>query len=110
MSQKPDYVLKVGDTLPKLEATLINKKTGQPIGDITSATVVFRYKVRGTAAWVSLNTVAILNGPKAIVEVTWSPGDTSTVGDYDMEFVVTFPAGVMTVPNVRCLLLRISEC
>lgn len=110
MSQKPDYSLKIGDTLPKLEAQLVNNKTGQPIGDITTATVVFRYKVRGTTVWTTLNTVAILNGPKAIVEVTWTIGDTDTVGDYDMDFVVTFVDGQMTVPNVGCSLLRISSC
>ena len=110
MSRKPDYALKVGDTLPKLEAQLINKKTGKPIGDLTGATVVFRFKLPSAAVWTTITTVAILNAAKAIVEVTWVGADTATAGDFDMEFKVTFPTGVMSVPNVGCLLLRISDC
>jgi hypothetical protein len=107
---KPDFVLAVGDTLPKLEAQLINAKTGAPIGDLTGATVVFNYKVRGTSTWTALTSVAIIDDSKAIVEVTWNPGDTDVSGDYDMQFVVTFPSGQMTVPNHGCLLLSISTC
>lgn len=107
---KPDFVLAVGDTLPKLEAQLINSKTGAPIGDLTGATVVFNYKAKGDPTWIPITTVAIIDAAKAIVEVTWNPGDTDTPGEYDMQFVVTFPTGQMTVPNHGCLSLSISSC
>jgi hypothetical protein len=106
----PDFTLKVDDTLPKLEAQLVNKKTQKPIGDLTGATVVFRYKLQGTSTWTEILTVAIINAAKAIVEVTWAPTDTDTPGDYDVEFKVDFPTGRMSVPNVGCLLLLIADC
>jgi hypothetical protein len=110
MARKPDFSLKVGDRLPKLEAQLINKKTGKPIGDLTGSTVVFRYKLQSATTWETIAAVAILNAAKAIVEVTWGATDTDTPGDYDMEFQVAFPTGQMSVPNVGCLLLRIGQC
>jgi hypothetical protein len=111
MSTKPDFVLKVDDRLPELQAQLVNKKTRKPVADLTGTVVTFRFKLRGTSTWTSITPVTIVDGPKAIVSVAWGVGDTATAGDYDMEFKITFAdTRVMSVPNEGCLLLRISDC
>lgn len=110
-TSKPDFVLKVGDRLPELQAQLINKKTRKPVADITTATVTARIKLKGTSTWVTITAVTVVDGPKAIVNIAWEAGNTATAGDYDLEFKITFPdTRVMSVPNEGCLLLRISDC
>lgn len=93
------FSVKKGDLLPKLRATLRDGR-GSPL-DLTTATGV-AFRMRATAGGslkIDLAACAVIAPATAgVVEYTWAGTDTDTVGDFDGEFIVTWPGGPQTVP------------
>lgn len=93
------YIIKKGDTLPWLRATL-RQGNGDPI-DLTDAEVIkFIAKSKGTPPKVINKTVLVIDAASGLIEVSWSSSDTDTAATFDCEFEITWDPGFLqTVPN-----------
>lgn len=97
--------VKRGDTQP-LDRTL--KRGGSAI-DLTAATVEFHMTQREGSKEVS-GACSLLSAAAGQVRFTWGGTDTDTVGDYDVEWEVTYSNGkVETVPNFGYADLRVVQ-
>jgi hypothetical protein len=91
------YTLHLGDTMPKIEATL---REDGAVYDLTAATsVTLRYRLaRGTV--VTEKTCVIDDAAKGEVSYTWQAGDITEPGNYLASWRVDFPGGArVTWPN-----------
>jgi len=100
-------MMKRGDTLPVLERTL-QYSSGTAI-NLTGATVRFKTRNRDTGAVVTNGLCTVVSATAGTVSYTWQSADTATAGEYDAEFEVTFPSGVLSVPNFGFLRLSVGE-
>ncbi len=100
------FTIKQGDTLPILEAQLIDC-TGNPINlDLCG---VYFHMARYSRSIIN-RPVTIVDMDSGKVKVEWQPGDTSTVGTYQCEFEVNMPDGkIITVPNNGYFLIEIIK-
>lgn len=83
------FKMKIGETARALRVAL------QPASRVlTGATVVFRMKRKGGANVIANGaaTIVIATGTPT-VEYTWQAGDVAQRGDFEAEFVVTYPGG-----------------
>ncbi len=99
------FTIKQNDTLPNLEAQLVDFE-GNPINLDLCGVHFHMSNFRGE---VKVNKPAIVvdveNGK---VKVEWDPGETDTVGTYKCEFEVNMPDGkIITVPNDGYFLISI---
>ncbi len=103
----PDFIIKSGDTRPRLEATL--KLNGTAL-DLTSCTVKFTMKNSASGSvLINKETCQILPG-SGIVAYDWPTGSTNIIGDFNAEFEVTDTLGsVITFPNNSYVKVRIKE-
>ena len=100
------FTIKQNDTLPNLEAQLLDY-TGSPI-NLDLCGVHFHMNKYGTN---------IINRPAMItdaingrVKIEWQQGDTGVVGTYQCEFEVNMPDGkIITVPNDGYFLISIVK-
>lgn len=94
-----NWVMKQGDLLPVLDATLLDEN-GVPI-NVTGLTVAFHLRKTGATA-LKVNAACSLVTPnQGLVRYTWVSGDTDTVGEYEGEFEITYaaPTRTLTCPN-----------
>lgn len=110
-----DFYIKSGDTSPDLVTTLLDAD-GAAV-NLTGATVRFLMRPRGETE-LTVDGTAVIDDDETsgIVSYQWAEadplydivGDTTTAGDYDAEFEVTFADGsVQTFPNSRYLRIKI---
>lgn len=103
-----DFFIKRGDLLPKIRSTLKNS-SGAPLR-LTGATVNLRMSSIGMTPAVSFERPAtVIDEVAGIVEYAWQAGDTAVVGNYQSEWAITFPEGVMTVPNFKFITVQIRD-
>lgn len=100
------FHIKQNDTSPALRAEL--KDADDNAVDVREASVEFHMRpVGGTTAVVSAPG-SVIDGVNGIVEYSWVNGDTSTVGNYEAEFQVTFAnSKIETFPNSRYIKVKI---
>ncbi len=93
-----DFFIKVGDTLPPVEAVLADALG--PVG-LTGATVRWHMRLEGTTGALKANAPAVIvSALDGAVRYDWAPADTDTPGVYEAEWEVTFPdSSVITFPN-----------
>jgi hypothetical protein len=95
------FEIKEGDTSPFLSTVLLDGE-GVPL-DLTNATgVTLTMAMCDHPRTVVLNAVAADFNATAAGEVwyEWQAGDTDTPGMYNIEWTVTYPAGmILTVPS-----------
>jgi hypothetical protein len=101
------FVIKQNDTLPSLEAQLIDY-AGAPI-DLDLCGVHFH--MQGYNGLVKINRpTTIVNVETGDVKVEWQTGDTDTVGTFKCEFEVNMPDGkIITVPNDGYFLISVVK-
>lgn len=90
-----DYTLKQHDTFPSFDATLTDS-LGAAI-NLTGSTV----RVYMSSGATLINGSCTIVSPTAgTVTYTWVTGDTNTIGDYNVEWEITYGSGAIeTVPN-----------
>lgn len=93
-----DFTIKSGDTAPALTATLYDGAT--PV-NLTGATVTIRMRAIGYPLPLLDDVPAVITDPQGgKVSYQWQAGDTDEVGDYEVEWTVTFAGGgVQTFPT-----------
>ena len=100
-----DFFIKVGDTLPWIEAVL--EDDAGPIS-LAGATVKFKMRLQGTTVLKVDGDVVIDDAVLAEVHYPWVPADTDTAGIYEAEWEAAFPSGAkLTFPNDRHLLVMV---
>lgn len=100
------FTIKQGDTLPILEAQLIDC-AGNPI-NLELCGVHFHMSRHGTN--IINRSAAITDIENGRVKIEWQEGETSTVGTYQCEFEVNMPDGkIITVPNNGYFLIEIIK-
>ena len=105
----PDFSIKVDELLPKLVGTCVDEN-GDVI-DLTNATAVkLKMMNPGDQGSPKIDSAANFLAPKTDgrVEYIWQGTDTDTDGDFDAEFLVTFPGGPTHFPNHRYMEIRIK--
>lgn len=109
MAHENVFPIKQGDLYPPIEATLKNRKTGQPIDLTNAVSVEFRMRNRVSGAIIS-GVGAFAHRKQGRVRYQWVAGNTAIVGDYDCEWVVTWPGPApQTVPSSGFDLVTITE-
>ena len=105
----PTFNIKQNDTSPNLEVFLRDDKN-RPI-NITGAAVVFHMRNRSdNSVTINGGSVTIVSGPLAQVRYVWSASNTSTTGNFDGEFQVTFSDGTIeTFPNDDYIRIVITD-
>lgn len=99
-------VLKRGDTLPVLQAQLLDSE-GNPVNLTTAEQVRFLMIDRKGNPVVDAPAF-IVNAEEGFVQFFWRPEDTSQVGSFNAEFEVTFDDGsILTFPNDRYFTIQI---
>lgn len=92
-----DFYLKKGDLVPVLSLTL--QDADGEVVDLTGAIVQFNYQLRNPEGSVINRYPIIYDAENGIIEYYWEAADTSTIGIYNGEFVVTFDDNTqMTFP------------
>lgn len=100
-----DFFIKRNDTLPRIES-LLKYSDGKPVSLVGAQQVQFVYKLvrplgslsEPNSAVVKIGT--ILDAQQGKVAYQWLPGDTTTPGQYQAEWRITFAGGgQLTIPN-----------
>jgi len=103
-----DFYIKKGDLLPVLRVEL-NDASDNSVS-ISGATVAFNYKLRTNGSSVVNRSAIIEDETNGIVQYPWVSGDTSTLGIYNGEFVVTFAGGKQTTfPQGNPIVFEVVE-
>lgn len=109
----PDEHIKQNDTSPKLERTYFTNRDIDSTGVTVSSVNVHMAERGGTT--VSLDSTATLesedyDADSITVSYDWQAGDTDTVGEYNVEFEITYSDGeVETFPKDGYIHLKISK-
>jgi len=102
-----DYIIKRGDLLPALTATL-KDHTGTPANLTGYTAMQLRYRLPGGA--VTTKTATISDAPNGVVSYAWGAGDTDVAGTYEAEWRGTGPAGKQqTWPTNGYFAFQITE-
>lgn len=83
-----DFYIKQGDLLPVLRAQLTDLN-GTSV-NISGAAIDFNYKLKSPTGVFVQRAAVIEDAANGIVQYPWVSGDTSSLGLYIGEFVVTF--------------------
>lgn len=102
-----DFFLKQGDLLPKLAATFTDG-TGAAV-NLAGCTVSLRIRAFGIGTVTAILPCAIVDAAAGKAEHTWLAGETSVAGDFQADFLITTPTGIMTIPNDKSLVLSIAS-
>ena len=103
-----DFVLKRGDRLPALEATLQDAE-GRGV-DLAGATVRFLWRpAADSSGVVSARTATVTDAAAGAVRVDWQAGDLASAGAFVAEFEADFGGLKLTFPNSRFLKFRVVE-
>lgn len=90
------FTIKQNDLLPKLEAVLSDEDGPIDLSAVTGVSFRFHHKESGATSTAA----AIIVTPAAgLVRYEWQAGDTSLVGDYWGEFVISWAGALETVPS-----------
>lgn len=109
-----DFHLKISDTLPILEATLL-EADGSKINVSAATSVTFRMRVKQLDPFIDILCVVIDDGTPALrgrVDVPWTvtADSTTTAGFYKALFKVLFPGPLtLSVPNKGCKTIEIEN-
>jgi hypothetical protein len=99
-----DFCIKTSDQLPELEATL-ERKDGTAV-DLTGCSVSLVWVNRTTGARKSGNAVVVSTAGD--VKYSWVSGDLPVPGDYQAEWVATYPDGkTETFPNYSYIEIKV---
>lgn len=105
-----DFVIKKGNLLPVVEATLKDAKDN-PV-DLTGMTVKFVMRLVG-ATLPKINTAATVDldqvNNKGKVSYDWAGTDTDTAGIYEAEWEVTIGGKKQNFPNSNHLVVKIFD-
>lgn len=97
------FTIKQNDSRPRLVAVLkdsVGEDDEAPIDLSSAASVKVIIRPNGGGAVKVTATVTVLDDVNGVVSYEWQPGDTDTVGDFDVEWEITWAdAGIETVPN-----------
>jgi hypothetical protein len=85
-----DFSIKSGSTSPPLVVTLMD---GDTPAVLTGATVRIRMRSRLGGALVVDSPATVTDAAAGVVSYQWQAGDTDEVGEYEIEFEVTFSGG-----------------
>lgn len=104
------FTIKSGDTSPSIQYTLYEPDGSTPV-DLTSSTVNFHMRLKGSTAAPAVDASATLvDAANGVVRYDWASGDTATAGEHEAEFEVTFQTGkVETFPNRGFIRVIVSE-
>jgi hypothetical protein len=103
-----DFKIKEGDTLPVLEAQLLDEN--RKPRDLQSVNEVrFHMKAVDTQDVVVDSTASVLSASEGKVVYEWSDGDTDTLGRHEAEFEIHYNNGVETFPNSGNIEVYITE-
>ena len=101
------FVIKQNDTLPNLEAQLMDCE-GNPI-NLDLCGVDFHMKALDGEIKVD-RPVTIIDIENGEIKVEWLEGETDTTGTFKCEFEVNMPDGkILTVPNDGYFLISIVK-
>ena len=99
------FILKQNDTLPVLEAQLLNAD-GTPI-NLDLCGVHFHMKALDGRKLIN-RPAEIVDAENGKVKVTWQEGDTDTAGICKCEFEIVFPdSTILTIPNDGYFLVKV---
>lgn len=102
------FFIKQNDTRPIISATLIDGN-GSTV-NLDGATVSFKMRKVGASSTTVNASATIADAVKGKVTYTWQTSDTSTVGEYEGEFQVTYAGGgVQTFPNNKYIEIEITD-
>lgn len=102
MSFETDFPMVVGDLLPVLRVTLIGADGVTPLDLTTAISITFSMRLNDDSSpAVGGACTPVGNPTTGVVDYPWKAGDTDIGGEYDIEWIVVYPAGPMTVPP-RC--------
>ncbi len=109
-----DFHLKVSDTLPILEATLVDANSDK-INVSAAVEVKFKMRVSSADPFIEIIATIIDDGSVALrgrVDVPWISSNTDEAGLYKAMFKITFPGpDTMSVPNKGCKSILIeADC
>ena len=108
------FTIKQGDTGPALEVTL-RDSDGTALDISGNLGVQFQMKpaeyVGNDAVGLTVDASAtVVDATNGIVKYVWGASDTTEVGDYSAEFVVTASdATVRTIPSPSFILVRVVQ-
>ena len=106
------FVIKQGDRLPSLQATIKNEVDGTPVDLTTALGITFRmWKQRVSGGTYKVNTTATVVTPASgVVRYDWTAIDTNEAGDYLAEFVISWPSSkTQTVPTAGAFHVRVLD-
>lgn len=108
------FYIKQNDTRPRYVATLLDnfgEPDQAPINLTNATSVKFLMRSTGNAGSPKVTAAAaITSAASGIVTYTWVAGDTDTIGEFDVEFEITWSdGGVETVPNDGYLSVVIED-
>lgn len=103
-----DFVLKKGDKLPVLRAVFLNDG-GSPM-NISGCSILFKYKLREDDSLIISRTAIVEDPLNGIAQYVWTTEDTSSLGVYIGEFIITFPSGKeVTFPEDTYLVFEVID-
>lgn len=92
------FILKRNDTAPVMDARLVTET--QSAVKLQGATVVFNMREASGPVVISRAPVTVIDADAGLVRYSWSAADTSSIGQFQGEFEVTFASGkVETFPK-----------
>lgn len=110
-SGQPDFHLKVSDTLPILEATLLDAKR-EPINLTSVVSITFRMRRKKSDPFIDITATVVAPATDGKVTVPWSgtSGSTDAAGTFQALFKLLFPGPeTMSVPNKGCKVISIED-
>lgn len=110
------FTIKVGDTLPALQATLSTELGPVDLTTATAVWLVLSQKVAATLTEAATTTLVFRKAGSVVgdptngqVKYAWADGDTDTAGRYIAEFEINFGSAVWTFPTVGTIPITILE-
>ena len=91
------FTIKRNDTLPYLQAQLLDAAVAADISGATAVEFILRATCSGKALFVK--PAVVLNAATGSVRYEWAVGDTATAGAYRGEFQVTYGTQKSTYPS-----------
>lgn len=102
------FTIKQGDTSPSLLADLVTP--ANEAAQLVGATVLFHMRSSRRSVLPLVAAATVVDPELGRVRYDWQPEDTSTAGDFEAEFEVTYADGsVETFPNDGYIDIYIPE-
>lgn len=104
-----DFTIKQDDTLPEIQATLLDSSTpAQPVG-LGGCSVRFIMTNKATLQVQVDEPAEIVDAGLGVVKYVWQPNDTSVAGTFNGEFEVEFPdLRLETFPNDKYIQIKVK--